>query len=328
MTIAFKPYYELNDVPNIIVDGRPHKDSALVLSHWKGSGTPAIHMRDSSAQIVLDYLSSYTLPPVSAVSNDHFDQDGLIGIFSIIEKDYALANKEFLIDVAEAGDFAKYKNRNAARVTFTIARMLDEDSGFFDPSVFRLSYPEMTAIFYQKLLSILPEIIERLDSYKKYWVDEDLFLSKSENLIDSRLIKICEIGHIPVAVVEISSDIDSQMFHWANQRRWGLVHDMAIHKRTDLAQILYRQGRRYWFKYRYESWVQFKSKQHPRRVDLSFLADELNAIDTNAGWKYDGSSSLTPILSSKNESSISFDDFCQMLFKHLISSPIDWDPFV
>lgn len=57
MTIEFKPYRELNSVPNIIVDGRPHKDSVLVLSHWKGSGTPSALMRDTSAQIVLDSLA-------------------------------------------------------------------------------------------------------------------------------------------------------------------------------------------------------------------------------------------------------------------------------
>jgi hypothetical protein len=327
-TYTYLPYQDLDGVANIIVDGRPHPDSVLVLSHWKGSGTPASLMRDTSAQTVLESLTSHPYPSRAlAVSNNHFDQDGLVGIFSLLNQDYALAHKDFLIDIAEAGDFAKFKNREAARVTFVIAKLLDKETGFFEPKAFALPYLELTAIFYRKFLSILPDIIERLPAYEAYWSEEDQFLEDSENLIRDGLIQITELENPPLAIVEISPNLPQRQYHWANQKKRGIVHDMAIHNNTDRALILYKHGKNYWFNYRYETWVQFVSKRHPARVDLQPLSEQLNLLEGDVKWSYTGSDDLTPMLSCKGESSLSFESFTGLLFEALRLAPVNWDPF-
>lgn len=324
--ISFSSYKDLDGIPNLIVDGRPHKDSVLVLSHWKGSKTPASLMRDTSAQIVLDYLASYTLPrEIIAVSNDHFDQDGLVGVFSILNPEFALANRDLLIDIAEAGDFSKYKKRNAARISFTLAKLIEESANFFKPKVFKLTYPEMAAIFYKNLLSIFPDIMMRLHAYRKYWDKEDRFLSASECLIEEGYVKIIEVDDM--AIVEIPSHIDQHTFHWGNEQRRGAVHDMAIHNKTSCAQLLYKQGRSFWFKFRYETWVQYTSQKYPLRVDLHPLSHQLNLLENKTRWHYSGSQSLTPILASDGESSVSFERFYELLCKSLKENSVDWDPF-
>ena len=49
------------------------------------------------------------------VSNNHFDEDGLVGVFTLLEPGTALGLRELLIDTARAGDVATYRDRRAAR---------------------------------------------------------------------------------------------------------------------------------------------------------------------------------------------------------------------
>ncbi len=92
----------------------------------------------------------------------------------MLNQQYALSKKELLIDIAQAGDFGKYRNRNAARVSMGIARMIEEDAGYFDAHVFTLPYREMAAEFYRKFLEILPSMIENPEPYKGFWAEARL----------------------------------------------------------------------------------------------------------------------------------------------------------
>ena len=53
-------------------------------------------------------------PGVELVSNNHFDQDGLVSIFALVDPDEASPRRAFLEDVASAGDFATFRDRDAA----------------------------------------------------------------------------------------------------------------------------------------------------------------------------------------------------------------------
>src|ERR1043166_4508587 len=111
--MRFVPYDQLPGIPNIIVDGAAQADTRLTLSHWPHSGTPWDLKQDSSAQIVFKYLDT---PPyqisVEAGSNKPFDEDGLIGIFTILNPQTAQTQRDLLIDIAAAGDFGTYRIRD------------------------------------------------------------------------------------------------------------------------------------------------------------------------------------------------------------------------
>jgi len=49
------------------------------------------------------------------------------------------------------------------------------------------------------------------------------------------------------------------------------LHPMAPHNATERGALLTVQGRRYRFTYRYESWVQYRTRAIRARVDLSGL---------------------------------------------------------
>ena len=77
-------YDALKDQPNIIVDGSGNPSTVLVLSHWPHSGTPSEFKADTSTEIVLNFLQSNRRSEFEAtaqtVSNNHFDEDGLMSV--------------------------------------------------------------------------------------------------------------------------------------------------------------------------------------------------------------------------------------------------------
>jgi hypothetical protein len=113
----YMPCAEAATGPNIVIDGALNDNAVLSLSHWPKSGTPWPLKADTSVAIVFNYLNSQEWHrDVEVVTNDHFDEDGLIGLFCMIEPDFALQHRDLLIDASEAGDFGIYWDRRAARI--------------------------------------------------------------------------------------------------------------------------------------------------------------------------------------------------------------------
>ena len=81
--MRFVPVGEIVDRPNVISDGAALPSTVLTLSHWPASPTPAALAEDTSARIAFRYLDDVRRwPAAEAVSNDHFDQDGLVTVRS------------------------------------------------------------------------------------------------------------------------------------------------------------------------------------------------------------------------------------------------------
>src|SRR5215831_3044469 len=112
--MEYVPYDKLGDRPNVIVDGAANANTEITLSHWPNNGTPQSLKDDLSTQIVFHYLDR---PEVWAraevVSNNHFDQDGLAGIYSLLNPSLAQKQRDLIIDIAAAGDFGTFRTREA-----------------------------------------------------------------------------------------------------------------------------------------------------------------------------------------------------------------------
>jgi hypothetical protein len=66
------------------VDGAAAESTLLTLSHWPRNTAPDELKRDTSAEIVLVYLEApHYHVDVEVVSNNHFDHDGLVGLFAL-----------------------------------------------------------------------------------------------------------------------------------------------------------------------------------------------------------------------------------------------------
>jgi hypothetical protein len=311
--MQYVPYHELGDRPNVIVDGAANAHTLITLSHWPESPTPDPLRDDLSAQIVFRYLDRPEFwAKTELVSNNHFDEDGLVGVFSIINPVQAQRHRDFLIDIANAGDFGRYRFREAARTTFVLSTFADPDLSPLDPAIFKQPYPELAARLYEQLLPTLPEIVNDLGRFRSYWESEDAMLDAGEAMIRDGRIQIEEIPDLDLAVVTLPESLRGRKVHRFTQDRRAACHPMALHNVLGSFRVLLMQGRTYEFQYRYESWVRYVSRPVLRRIDLTPLAEQLSAMESgDARWVFDGVDEITPKLALVNaeESRISPRDF-------------------
>jgi hypothetical protein len=273
------------------------------------------------------------------VSNNHFDQDGLVSLFALIHPELALPRREILVDLAHAGDFATFSNRDAARASMVI-------SAFADPARSPLGwggddYPQWTSQLYGELLPRVVHICEHVEDYRDTWDEEDATLDASEEALASGRVRIEEDPRLDLAIVHVPADAPGAGGHlFAGDWRTGL-HPMAINNATDRFTLLVITDRRCQLFYRYESWVQYRSARPKARVDLVPLAAELNSLETTAGnWIATKVSTIAPKLEFRSESdgkdrsdgqdgesAISPDLFTEMAKAHLATAPAAWNPY-
>ena len=314
--MRYIPYHKLEDTPNIIMDGAANEHTQLTLSHWPKSGTPWELKDDLSAQIAFRYLKRPDLHvSAEAVSNNHFDEDGLISLHTILHPEEAIRQQELLIDIAAAGDFGTYRLREAARIAFVISSFADADTSPLSQNIFATPYQEQTASLYTEMLILLPEIISHPDRFQTYWETQETSLIADETAIRNGVIQIEEIAPLEFAVVTLPE----------NQSE---CHPMALHNATNCFRILLISGHKYEFYYRYETWVQYITKRPLSRVDLTPLADEFSEMEGKQ-WIFDGVDSIVPHfhLKGASDSRINPEDFRRRFQEFLTTAPPAWEPF-
>jgi hypothetical protein len=289
------PYDDLGETPNIIVDGQRTGSTVLTLSHWLQSGTPAEYKDDSSTQIVFRYLDR---PSKSAdvVSNNHFDEDGVLGIYALLSPDHALRHRELLIDASLTGDFQICRSRRAARLAYTIAAFANPKLSPFGADFFDRPYAKVCADLYNDVLERMPELIEHPERFESFWGPEERAYDASMADIRSGRIRIQEVPSLDLSVVEGPP-----------------ANTVALYSSIEGFRVLLG----YEFRYRYESWVQYMSRRPLPRVDLAF-----------DGWEFDGVDQTTPSLRPIRPPAISTAEFRRRLELHLASSPPAWNPYL
>src|SRR5262245_13199940 len=315
--MRFLPYPNAT-VPNVIVDGASNSHTVLTLSHWPKSGSPRELKGDTSTAIVFNYLDApdYHVD-VEVVSNNHFDEDGLVGIFALLQPDIARRHRDLLVDVAQAGDFGVFDRRQAARIAFVLSAYADPDSSPLPADLFKRPYPVLAAELYVQLLDVLPKVIASVDDYRPLWERDDARLTASEALIARGMVTIEEQPDFDLAIVRQPEDVAE-------------CHPFALHNRTTSNRLLLLRGRRAELQYRYESWVQLASRRPAPRVDLSELASELNRDETTGGrWVFDGVEQITPRLHLEGnaQTSVPLDAIVKRVEHHLRAGRPAWDPY-
>ena len=122
--MRYVPWREVGARANVVVDGAPLPSTVLTLSHWPINSTPEPYRRDTSTATALAYVARHDPASVAGiVTNNHFDEDGLLSMFTVLEPRRALAHRELLADAARAGDFGCYRRRDAARLNHSAKYM-------------------------------------------------------------------------------------------------------------------------------------------------------------------------------------------------------------
>jgi hypothetical protein len=329
--LPFLAYERLADTPNVVVDGAAAASTRLTLSHWPGSPTPEEVRADLSAEIALLALDRPEwFTGLGAVTNNHFDQDGLASVYALVDPDAAVARRARVVDVAGAGDFGTFADRDAARIAIAIAAWADPETSPLGRDAFRVSYPEQVAMLYAELLPRLTELLDHPERARALWKEEDEHLAESIDAIRRSLVTVDEQDALDLAVVTVPDAWSERATHRFTQTWTEAVHPMAVNNATSCSRVLLVQGRRYRLELRYEGWVMFVSRPIARRPDLRALARELTASEPgDARWEADPPGALTPQLriADHAESGLSLHQVRARIEGFLATAPAAWDPF-
>ena len=314
--------------PNVVVDGSPNDGTVLTLTHWPGYPQPDGFHFDLSAEMAFHYLDApIDHSTAGVVTNNHFDQDGLVGLHALLDPAQSQRHRQLLIDVATAGDFATFRDRRAARASMIIDACADSDRS---PIASRLggSYDEQCVVLYEETIPLLVSMAVDGERFRDLWAEEDERLTESEQMIATGVVTIEEVPEIDLAVVTIPDHETSRRGHRFAGESFEGVHPMALHKATSCFRLLVVHGRRYQYVDRYETWVQYRSRRPLARVDMRPLAERLNECEHGAAtWTASRPGSLTPTLRVEAESSLASAVVRGMVVAHLRHSPPAWNPY-
>jgi hypothetical protein len=324
-------YSELGDQPNIIVDGKSQRATKLTLSHWPWNSTPEDLLRDTSTDIVFAYLDAVEHHQnIELVSNSHFDEDGLLSMYALVDPENALRHRDLMIEASRAGDFAIYTDPDAAKLSFVLAAYADPAISPLPAEIFAGSDAAQVVGLYTHMLQILPELLTDIPAKQSYWEEEFTHLQESEAAIADGQVVIDEIPELELAIVHVPEDMPARTVRRYLTGWQRSVHPFAVHNVTQCSRLVWIKGASLEAQYRYESWIQLASRRPAKRVDLAGLAEQLGNLETAGGsWEFEGVNEVAPRLRLRGScrSSVAPDQFVGMLADWLRSQPPAWDPY-
>ncbi|MGD0942875.1 MAG: DUF6687 family protein [Acidimicrobiales bacterium] len=359
--LPYVPVEELKGRPHVLVDGAARPGSVLTLSHWPQSPTPPALARDLSAQIVFAFLHATrgevapgdgapgrggrgrsggvgirsaiaAVSRAEAVTNDHFDEDGVVSVFSMAEPDVALRHEGLLVEVVSCGDFGVVRSRQAARIAFAVGPIGEQAVEASEPGSVGERPGSWSGPRYRAVLERAVELIEHTEHFRRYWEQEDAVLAASLDDLRAGLVRIDEVPEVDLAVVTRLAGAVPTPGSAAATGRLGAValHEVALHSATPASRILaFHEGRCELY-LRYEGWVRYVSRQVPRRPDLAPLAEQLSAAEpSGVRWAADGVGSLVTRMRPEPDGETDLDPamICGVVVAYLKSAPPAWDPF-
>ena len=325
------PYSQLGDQPNIVVDGQAQRATQLTLSHWPWNSTPDGLLRDTSTDIVFAYLDRPDLHvDIPLVSNSHFDEDGLLSMYGLVDPENALQYRDLMIGTSRAGDFAIYSDPDAAKLSFVLAAYADPAVSPLPGEVFTSSAPAQIAGLYTLMLKELPALLDDIPGKRHFWEGEYAHLQDSEQAIADGHVVIDEMPELELAIVRIPEDMPARPVRRYLTRWQRSVHPFAVHNITDCTRLVWLKGDSIEFQYRYESWIQVASRRPAQRIDMDGLAAKLANLESGGGtWQFEGVNEVAPRLHHQGScrSSIDSERFMDMLCDWLRTQPPAWDPY-
>jgi hypothetical protein len=143
--------------------------ASLHASHWEGNRTPPELKADTSTGIALG-LARRGVPAGATIANNHFDVDGALSVFSLLEPDVASRHAALLVGAAEAGDFDEWPADDRALRLEIAVRAVGRGQWSGGAAPRTLAGGDARA--YAEVLPRLPELLAHLDDHRPLWEAE------------------------------------------------------------------------------------------------------------------------------------------------------------
>jgi len=285
----------LADVPKLSVDGTV--DNAIHFSHWKGNQTPASVKADTSTEIALNLVAAPDREELTGgidlVTNNHFDTDGVLSVWTVLTGERALELRDKLIAAAEAGDFSELSTQEAVRASIVIQGSespIDEQAG--SPLARQLAGEPVSdeARAYELVLPHVERVLTHTNDYASLWCDAWNRIASALDSFAKGRSRVDEDHEAKVSLITLAPDIFSSR-GFKPTRHCAPFTAISHHARGEVFLIAtpLEGGWAYRIDYPYYSWAETIVRPPIERRDFSSFIEQLNEMEksTAGGWRLD-----------------------------------------
>ena len=294
----------LDDIPKLSVDGTV--SNSIHFSHWKGNETPSEVKADTSTEIVLNLVASSNRNEltrgIELVTNNHFDTDGVLSVWTALAGERALELRDKLIPAAEAGDFCEFTNEAGVRASIVIQG--PDQPGPGDESGSPLACylaGEMVDDDVRAYELVLPEverIFTRIDNYEQFWRDAWEKIATAIESFERGTSKVTEFPDSGLSLVTLAPEVFGPVGFDASLYAAPYTAISRYSKGSlFLIATPLKSGWAYRIDYPYYSWAETIVRPRIERHDFSQVLTELNQLESGREgvWKLDNNEMTSAI---------------------------------
>jgi hypothetical protein len=288
----------LEDVPNLSLDGTV--PNSVHFSHWVVNETPVALKADTSTEIALNLVGSpdrdQLTQGIELVTNNHFDTDGVLSVWTVLMGERALDLRDELIAAAENGDFSTYTNDQAVRASIVIqgSEQPVPDEPKLSPLACHLAGEAVSdeARAYALVLPEVERVLTRTDDYEPLWRSEWERIAAALASFARGTSKVEEHLDARLSVITLAPELYGPT-GFDPARHAVPLTAISHHARGDVYLIALPMAGAWGYRidYPYYSWAETVVRPRIKRRDFAPLVAQLNEAEGNAKglWKPDRS---------------------------------------
>src|SRR6059036_13580 len=275
--MRFEYYHdELADVPKLSVDGTV--GNAVHFSHWQGNETPASVKADTSTEIALNVVAAPNRNEltrgIDLVTNNHFDTDGVLSVWTMLTGERALQLRDKLIPAAEAGDFCELRTEDAVRASIVIQGSDSPIDDAGSPLAQQLANEPVDddRRAYELVLPHVERVLRHTDDYESLWRDAWNRIAVALESFANGSSGVDEDGEAKLSIVTLAPEIFGPSgFHPAFHTAPFTAISHHAHGELFLIATPLDEGWAYRIDYPYYSWAETLVRPRIRRHDFTQL---------------------------------------------------------
>ncbi|HEY2972761.1 MAG TPA: DUF6687 family protein [Pyrinomonadaceae bacterium] len=303
--MRFEFYHSgLDGVPKLSVDGTV--SDSIHFSHWEGNETPVQLKADTSTEIALNLVNAPNRNElthgIELVTNNHFDTDGVLSVWTVLTGQRALELREKLIPAAEAGDFSEFTNEDAVRASIAIQGSDQptpgDESG--SPLARQLAGADVEddARAYDLVLPEVERLLTKTDEYEPLWRSAWEKIATAMESFERGASQVVELDDAGISLVTVAPEVFSPSgFNPTRHAAPYTAISRYAKGRLFLITTPLKNGWAYRIDYPYYSWAETMVRPRIERRDFSQLLAELNQLEPEGEglWKLDKSEMTSAI---------------------------------
>jgi hypothetical protein len=297
--MRFQFYSEaLAGVPKLSVDGTVA--NSVHFSHWNGNETATELKADTSTEIALNLVSSPDKDQftnnIDLVTNNHFDTDGMLSVWTVMTGEAALKYRDVLISAAEAGDFSEYSSADGVRISLAIQgsdqATPEEDTGSPFARMLAAENVNDNARCYELILPKLEHLLTNINDYEALWLAGWKKIVDALESFDRGSSTVTEFSDSKLSLVMLDHEIFSGSgFNPTRHSAPYTAISKFVHGELFVIAIPSSDGWFYRIDYPYYSWAETVVRPMIKRRDLTNALQTLNSKEGNRNgrWQPDNS---------------------------------------